>query len=175
MSRPLGLYGDWDMTFMDAGNEAGRMAGTARVVIGTDAASNIATQVALWDTFRGTCDALTLGALARHDYVNENTVGWAQPTNGAARETKLLVQYRCTATAKIYTMTLPTLDPTIPDYVVNVNAKDVILLTAPSEITNFITAFNAFVVAPDIPNIAGSYATDPACTVIGLKVVGRST
>jgi len=175
MSRPLGLYGDFDATWMDAGNEAGRMQGTARVVIGTDAASNIATQVALWDTFRGAADALTLGALARHDYVNENTVAWTQPTNGAARETKLLVQYRCTATAKLYTMTIPTLDPTIPDYVINVNAKDVILMTSPGTITAFVAAFNAFVVAPDIPNIAGVYATDPACTVIGLKVVGRST
>lgn len=175
MARPLGLYGDWDASFKDAGNESGRMQGVARVVLGTDAASNIETQSDLWDTFMGTVDTLTLGALERRRYINENVVAWVQPTNGAARETKLLVQYRCTATGKNYTLTIPTLDPTLPDYVININARDVILMTAPSEITAFITAFNNFVVAPDIPSIAGVYADDPACTVIGLKVVGRNT
>jgi len=175
MARPAGLYGDFSMTLMDAGNEAGRLEGTARVVIGTDAASNLETQVDLFDTFITRVDALTLGAQARQQYVNENTIAWTQPTNGAARETKLLIQYKCTATGKPYTMTIPTIDPTIPDYVININAKDVIRMDSPAEITQLVTAFNAFVVAPDIPNVAGVYATDPACTVVGLKVVGRST
>lgn len=174
MSRAAGLYGDFSVAFKDAGNEIGVMEGTARVVIGTDGASNIETQVDLFDTFLTRVDALTLGAQARQQYVNENTIAWTQPTNGAAREIKLLVQYKCTATGKSYTMTVPTLDPTIPDYVININAKDVIRMDSPTEITQFVTAFNNFVVAPDIPNVAGVYATDPACTVVGLKVVGRS-
>jgi len=174
MSRPAGLYGDFDATFMDAGNEAGRMAATARVVVGADDDSNIAAQVALFDTFMTRVGALVLGDLARQRYVNENVSNWAQPTNGAARETKLLVQYQCTLTGKRYTMTIPTLNPTLPDYVLNVNAKDVILLSAPVEITQFVTAFNAFVVAPDIPWDGTEYAIDPACTVVGLKVVGRN-
>jgi len=174
MSRPAGLYGDFDATYMDAGNEAGRMQGTARVVTGDDDDSNIATQVTLFDTFMTRVNALVLGDLARQRYVNENTSNWSQPTNGAARETKLLVQYQCTLTGKRYTMSIPTLNPTLPDYVVNVNAKDVVLMTAPTEITQFITAFNAFVVAPDIPWNGTAYAVDPACTVVGLKVVGRN-
>jgi len=175
MSRPAGLYGDWSVSFRDAGNEIGTASGTARVVIGTDAASNIQTQVTLFDTFITKMDVLTLGAQTRQQYVNENTITNAQPTNGAARELKLLVQYQATNTGKRYTLSIPTLDPTIPVYVINVNAKDVIQVNTPAAISEFVTAFNAFVVAPDIPNVAGVYAIDPACTVIGLKVVGRNS
>jgi len=174
MSRPAGLYGDFSITLMDAGNEAGILKGTARAVVGADDDSNIDTQVDLFDAFLTRVDALALGVTARQQYVNENTVAWTQPTNGAARETKLLVQYRCTATGKRYTLTLPTLNPTLPIYVLNINAKDVIRMDTPSEITTFVTAFNNFVVAPDIPSVAGVYATDPACVVVGLKVVGRN-
>lgn len=174
MSRPAGLYGDFDATFMDAGNEPGRMAATARVVVGADDDSNIAAQVALFDTFMTRVDALTLGDLARQRYVNENTSNWSQPTNGAARETKLLVQYQCTATGKRYTMTIPTLNPELPVYVLNINAKDVLRMDTPTEITQFVSAFNAFVVAPDIPYDGVEYAVDPAVTVVGLKVVGRN-
>lgn len=173
MSRPLGLYGDWSLSYVDAGNETGTVRGTAKVVVGDDDDSNIDTQVALWSTFITRIDALTLGDLSQASYVNSNQSAVSQPTNGAAREIKLLVQYECIATGKRYTMTIPTLDPTIPVYVLNINAKDVIRMDTPTAITEFITAFNAFVVAPDIPAIADVYATDPACTVIGLKVVGR--
>jgi len=174
MTRPAGLYGDFDATFYDAGNEPGRMGATARVVTGLDDDSNLATQVALFDTFMTRVDALVLGDLARQRYVNENTSNWTQPTNGAAREFKLLVQYQNVLTGARHTMTIPTLDPSIPEYVLNINAKDVIRMDTPTAITQFISAFNAFVVDPQIPWDGTEYAIDPACVVVGLKVVGRN-
>jgi len=173
-SRPFGLYGDFDAAWKDAGNETGTMRGTARVVTGTDEASNLGTQIALYDTFMTRVGALVLGDLMRQSYVNEATSNWSQPTNGAARETKLLVQYQCVITGTTHTMTIPTLNPTLPTYVININARDVLRMDTPVAITQFITAFNAFVVAPNIPWDGTEYAVDPACVVVGLKIVGRN-
>jgi len=172
--RPFGNYGDWSISYLDAGNETGTMSGVARVVQGDDDDSNIATQIALWDTFVTRSNALKLGDLTKAEYVFTNTSSADQPTNGANRELKLLVQYQNTTTGKRYKLTLPTLNGTIPVYVENVNARDVIRMDTPTAITQFITAFNAFVVDPQIPNIAGAYAVDPTIEVIGLKVVGRN-
>jgi hypothetical protein len=169
-SRAFGLYGDWSLSYLDAGNERGSMRGVGAVLT----AANFDAQIALWDTFVSTINAITLGDLVESQYGNANVSNASLPTNGAARETKLLTMYQCIATGKRYTLTVPTLDPTIPQYIDNVSVKDAILTTAPTSIANYVTAFEAFVVAPDIPNLSGSYATDPEIEVIGLKVVGRN-
>jgi len=173
-NRPFGLYGDFGAAWRDAGNESGTMRGTARVVVGDDDDSNIATQVALFDTFMTRVGAVVLGDLERQSYINEQISNWTQPTNGAAREFKLLIQYQCTISGKTYRMTIPTLNPTIPVYVVNINARDVVRMDTPSQISQLVTAANAFLVAPDVPWDGTAYAYDPACTVVGLKVVGRN-
>lgn len=174
MSRPTGLYGDWNLSYLDAGNEIGTMKGVGRVVVGDDDDSNIEAQDTLWDAFVTATQALVLGARVTARYVNTHQNVPSVPTNGATRELKLLAMYRCTLTGKRYTLTVPTLSPTIPLYVQNVSVKDAVRVDAPSQITAWITAFNAFVIAPDIPYNLGAYATDPACTIIGLRVVGRN-
>lgn len=175
-NRVVGLYGDWGLSFRDAGNEIGTVGGTARAVFGADDDSNVGAQQALWDAFWAAVDAITLGTLEKRSYFNVRETAVVTPTNGAARELKLLTIYECTATGKRYRLTIPTLDPTIPEYINNVSVKDAVVLDSPSTITDYITAFNAFVVAPDIPAsvVDGTYATNPACTVIGLRVVGRN-
>jgi len=174
MSRPIGLYGDWSSSYLDAGNEIGTMRGTARVVVGDDDDSNIASQNDLWDDFLIATAALVLGTNVQTSYINVGHSAPTPPTNGAARELKLLVMYRCAATGKRYSLSIPTLNPTLPLYVQNVSVRDAVRTDAPTEIANFITAFNLFVVAPDIPYLSGAYAINPAVGVIGLRVVGRN-
>ncbi len=175
MGRVAGYYGDWSMTFRDAGNEYSSFSGTAIAIDGDDNSSNLGAQQGLWATFISATNALVLGNPSKRSYYVTQDIAAALPTNGAARETKLMVIYQCTATGKRYNMTLPTLNPTIPLYVDNISVKDAVRTDSPSTITAFIAAFNAFVVAPDIPsNGDGVYATNPACTVVGLRVVGRN-
>lgn len=153
------------ISFRDAGNEIGRFTCT-----GPDlAAGTIAANEALWATVVSTAEALTLGAITKQQYSNEVTQATTQPTNGAAREIKLLVQYQVTSGANTgarWTCTLPTLDTTLVSYVVNVNAKDVVDPSVGAELLAFIAAFEAFAVDP--ANGVGTVA------VVGLKVVGRN-
>lgn len=145
------------ITLYDAGNESSTFQcwGADLDAAGFDAAES------LWATLVTKVTALKLGAIGRTRYGNDIIYDWTQPTNGAAREIALVVQYKDSTTGQRLTCRIPTLDPTIPDYVVNVNAKDVVLLTSPTAITEFITAFNAFAINPYTGN---------ACEVIGLKV-----
>jgi len=175
LSRPAGYYGDWSISLRDAGNEIGTVKGCAKGIDGDNDGSNLGTQQGLWATFYAKVSALCLGVTTKREYYITQDIVTTLPTNGAARELKLLVMYQCTATGKRYSLALPTLNPTLPQYINNISVKDAVLTSAPSQVTEFITAFNAFVVAPDIPSDGdGAYATDPACTVIGLRVVGRN-
>jgi len=174
-SRPLGYYGDWSLSFLDAGNETGTVSGTAVAVDGDDNSSNLGAQQGLWAAFYGAVAALILGAPLKREYYVTQILDPTLPTNGAAREVKLLTIYKCTATGKKYELSIPTLNPALPSYINNYSVKDAVSLATPSQVTAYITAFNNFVVAPDIPSDGdGVYATNPACTVIGLRVVGRN-
>jgi len=162
MSLPSGTYWPAEYLVYDAGNEPGHFK-----VYGLplDDPETIAANDALWSTLKTKLDVLQLGAPARASYLGEQIVAWTQPTNGAAREIKLLVQYQDNTNGQKLSCTVPTLDPTIPVYVENINAKDVVRVDTPAAITQFITAFEAFVVNPQTGN---------SVTVIGLKVVGRN-
>lgn len=157
------------MTFGDAGAEMSNIAGSSAVIDD----ENVETETALFDTFRGRVEALALGDPVKRVFINTVEQGFTRPTNGANRETKLLVQYQHLTSGKRYTMTLPTLNPTIPVYVDNINAKDVVRMDTPAAISNFVTAFNAFVKAPDIP-LAMVEDFGNTVVVVGLKVVGRN-
>lgn len=153
------------ISFRDAGNEIGRFSCT-----GPDlAAGTIAANEALWATLVAAAGALTLGAITKQQYSNEVTQATTQPTNGAAREIKLLIQYQVSTGANTgarWTCTLPTLDTTLVSYVINVNAKDVVDPSVGDELLAFIAAFEAFAVDP--ANGTGEVV------VVGLKVVGRN-
>ncbi len=159
---PSGSYQPWSGTWLDAGNETSTAQGYAEELT----AANFTAKTALWDTFIGAADALLLGARSKDRFNDETLYTVAQPTNGAAREFKLLVQMRNNVSGRKFSFTLPTLNPEAVEYVINVNAKDVLVLDSPIAVVDFIDAAEAFVRDPNQP---GS-----ACTVIGLKAVGRN-
>jgi hypothetical protein len=130
---------------------------------------NYTAQAALWATLLSTADALTLGARTKDVYNDTSTYATVQPTSGAAREIKLLIQYQVDSGANAgarWTTTLPTLDTTLVSYVQNINARDVVDPTTGAALLAFIDAFEAFAVDP-----AG---TAEPVSVVGLKVVGRA-
>lgn len=163
MSLPAGTYSPASITLMDAGNEPGLFKCYGPVLT----AANFAASETLWSTLITAIAAITLGAISKRTYGTEVTTNWAQQTNGASRETKLLVQYADATNGQRLTCTVPTLDPTLPVYVLNINARDVVQTDQPDEITDFIAAFEAFAVPPLNPT--------HAVNVVGLKVVGRNT
>lgn len=165
MGAAPGTRAKGTISFRDAGNEIGRFSCT-----GPDlAAGTIAANEALWATLVAAAAALTLGAITKQQYSNEVTAATTQPTNGAAREIKLLVQYQVSTGANAgarWTCSLPTLDTTLVSYVININAKDVVNPAVGTELLAFIAAFEAFAVDP--ANGTGEVV------VVGLKVVGRN-
>lgn len=159
---PSGSYQPWEIAWLDGGNEVGRAQGYSEELN----AGNFVAQSAKWDTFLGAADALTLGARLRDRFNDETTYTVAQPTNGAAREFKLLVQCRNNVSGRKFNFTIPTLNPAAIEYVININAQDVLKLDSPSAVVDFIDATEAFVRDPNQPA--------SAITVIGLKAVGRN-
>lgn len=146
------------LSIRDAGNEP-----TTFKVFGTVlTAGNFVAKQALWATLWAAAMALVLGHKTQTNYGDQINYDWTQPTNGAAREIALRVRYKDGTTGARFTTKLATLDPTIPLYIINEDARDVIRTDAPSSVTDFITAFNAFVVNPFTGN---------ACVVTGLKVL----
>jgi len=153
------------ISIRDAGNEIGTFS-----CIGADiTAANRDAQDTLFQSLVTAVAALTLGAITKTSYISQVTQATTQPTDGAARELKLLVQYQVSSGANAgarWNTTVPCLDPSKVSYVINVNAKDVVDPTVGTELLAFIDAFEAFAVDP--ANGTGSVI------VVGLKVVGRS-
>lgn len=145
------------MTLYDAGNEPGYFKGVLGVTL---TAANFVAQQALWSTLIDAAVAITLGAKAQTTYGDKTTYSWTQPTNGAAREYALLIQWKDTTTGARGSSTLETLNPEMVTYVVNINAKDVIVMDDPTQMADFVTAFNAFNRNPYTGN---------ATMVVGLK------
>lgn len=165
MGLPPGTRNKASISYRDAGNEIGTFS-----CIGADiTAANRDAQETLFTALVNAADALTLGARTKTDYISQTTVATTQPTNGAAREFKLLIQYQVSTGANAgarWTCTLPTLDKDKVSYVQNINAKDVVDPTVGTELLAFIDAFEAFAVDP--MNGTGEVV------VVGLKVVGRN-
>jgi hypothetical protein len=162
MSLPAGTYQPAEITWYDAGNEPGTMKFYAKVIT----AANHDAQQTLFSTLATKAGVLALGAEGKRRYADEVLEDWDQPSNGANRETKLLVQFKDSTSGKRFTTTLPTIDPTIPVYIQNINVKDAIAIDEPTSIVEFIAAFEAFAVPPEAPT--------HTVTVIGLRVVGRN-
>lgn len=146
------------LSLRDAGNEAATFLIYGAVLT----AGNFAAQQTAWGLVVTDAMALVLGAKATTNYGNKIDYIWDQPTNGAAREIALLVQGMDAVTGQRLTAKLPTLDPTIPAYVENINARDVILTDSPTAIATFVTDLEAFWKNPYTGN---------SMTVRGLKVV----
>lgn len=149
------------ISLRDAGNEIG----TVRLFGADIDAANLDAQDAKWDALAVLILAMQLGNMTQNTYINHTTYSTVQPTNGAARELKLLIQGQ-SAAGKKATFTIPCLDVSKVHYVQNINAKDVVLLSEPTAMTALITALNGFWVDENDN-------TDPMA-VVGAKVVGRS-
>lgn len=145
------------LSLRDAGNEPT----TFKIFGPVITAANFTAKEALWATLWAAAMALVLGVKTQTNYGTQINYDWSQPVNGAARELALRTRYKDATTGARFTAKLGTLDPAIPDYVVNEDARDVVLLATPAEVAAYITAFNAFVVNPFTGN---------ACVVTGLKV-----
>lgn len=165
MSLPAGTYFPFEVVYVDSGNEASRFGAYGWVILPSDDEGNIEEAQAAFAALVTKTDAITLGQRVRSRYWGETLYEYDQTLNGANRETKLLVQYKDATNGQRFTVTVPTLDPDIPVPVVNVNVKDAYRMDTPASITEFITAFEAFVKTP---------LDNHAVEVIGLKVVGRN-
>lgn len=143
---------------IDAGNEAWNFSVFGKVLT----AVNFVAQEALWATLVDDVMAVVLGAKKTTYYGNEVHFAYDQPTNGAAREIALRLQAKDATTQERFTYRIPTIDPTIPVYIENINARDVVDPTTPSSIVDLVTAFNAFAVSP---------VTGNALVAIGIAVV----
>lgn len=165
MALPAGVYQPVELSYRDAGNEIGRMAFYGAKILDSDDAGNIEGLNTALATFITKAAAVANGALVKAVYTHETLYTTTQPTNGAARELKLLIQFQDNTTGKAFTSTLPTLNPDIPVYVINKNVKDAVRVDTPAAITELITAFQALAKAPETGN---------AVTVVGLRVVGRN-
>ena len=143
---------------IDAGNEAWSFSVYGKVLT----AANFVAQQGLFSDLVDAAMAIVLGAKKTTQYGNEIHFAYTQPTNGAAREIALRVSAKDATTQERFSYRLPTIDPTIPEYIDNVDAKDAIKTDAPSTIVDFITAFQAFAVSPVTGNALGVY---------GLRVV----
>lgn len=145
------------LSLRDAGNEAASFQVWGAVLT----AANFAAQRTAWLDLVTAAMALVLGAQAGEDYGIQTQELWVQPTNGAARELALKVSYRDNIMGQRFTASLPTLNPTAINYVINSQAKDVVQMAAPAGVVTFITTFEAFAVNPFNGN---------PCQVLGLRV-----
>lgn len=162
MSLPAGNYNPGSISFRDAGNEIGnfRMNGPL-----TDDTSYVANAL-LFSNLATKAKVMSLGAPTQQEFLTKDIFVTTQPTNGAARELKLLLQGQDVTTGQRLTAAIPALDVSKVHYAININAKDVVLLTEPTAMTDLITAVNAFWINPNSGN---------AVHVVGAKVVGRAT
>lgn len=166
MSLGAGTYQPLEISLRDAGNEIGTMRFFAQPIDISDDTGNVEELNTLFTTLQTKIAAVVLGAKTRTQYINETLFTTTQPTNGAARELKLMVQLQNDGTGRQLGFTIPTLDGTIPDYIINKNVKDAISLTSPAEITQLIAAIEAIAVDP----VDGGDVS-----VVGLRVVGRNS
>jgi len=165
MALPAGSYQPVEVSFRDAGNEIGTMRFFGALIADSDDAGNVEELNTVMAAFLTKAAAVANGALQKAVYVHEHLYTTTQPTNGAARELKLLIQFQDNTTGKAYTTTLPTLNPDVPVYVINKNVKDAVRTDTPTAITDLITAFQNLAKAPETGN---------PITVVGLRVVGRN-
>lgn len=142
---------------------------TARIRIAQLTAANLAAQLVAQSAFDAAVAAIVLGVVSKETMGNAQIISNAEASDPSAqRESKLLVSYWDATTEQIYSITIGTIDYSL--LVFMPGAGDAVAFTtaqgAPTAITDFVTAFEAFALAPDTGN---------AVAVIGMRFVGRST
>lgn len=171
MARGNGTYHPSEITYWDKSQEVGRFEIYGAVVTATyDAPDvvNFTAQGTLWAALVTKANAMALGLPRSSRWVNEVIVN-ANPAKddinqGALREVKLQVKYIDNTTQKAYTASLPTLDLSKVEYLPIVG-DDVVSITSPTAMADFVAAFEGYVVAPDTGN---------PVTVREASVIGRN-
>lgn len=161
----LGTKGQAQITLRDATGEAT----TTSIRLANLTAGNFAATATALAAFYAATDAIALGVVAKTFSGNEEIISNAEASDPAAqRESKLLVTYWDVTTQKYYTLTVGTIDFSLLHFLPG--AGDAVAFKtadgAPTEITNWVTAFEAIAKAPDTGN---------AVAVINMRYVGRNT
>ena len=112
---------------------------------------------------RTAIDDITAGTLHKEAWVGDNTVlSNTRPANVfAQRELKWLVRYQGNTSQKVFTLELPTADPT-GRLVAGTDLADI----ANAEVAAFITRFNSFARTPDDDT--------ETVTFLEMRLVGRN-
>jgi len=157
-SLPAGTYEVSSIGFVDAGNETTSM----KFYMAPVTAANQVAQEGLFQDVVTAAEALALGVKYRTQHNTKITFVRTVPTNGAAREVALQMIMQDATTGETYNTNLGTVDLSLIEYVVNVGAKDAVLLTT-TEVAALKSALEAAAVNPRAPtHLMG---------VIGAKVV----
>lgn len=154
------------ITYGDVTEETSRV----EIPIGAITAVSIAGFLTQFGAFQTATDAITLGTRRKQQWIGDDTtVTNAWPSDKAAqREAKLLVQYQDAVTEQPYTLTIPTIDFDVLNFVPG--GGDAVLFSgagASAAIIAWVTAFEALGKSPD--NDAN------AVEVIGMRFVGVNT
>lgn len=135
----------------------------ASIPAGPITALSIAGFLTEFGQMRAAIDGITLGAIHKEMWVGDDTVLTnVLPTNAfAQRELKWLVRYRGNTSQKIFTLELPTADPT-GRLIAGTDRMDLTETAAAA----FVTRFNSFTRSPEDPN--------EAVTLMEVILVGRN-
>lgn len=161
----IGQKGEQTITMRDATGEPT----SATIRIATLNAGNFAATATALATYNAAVDAMVLGVVAKTQFGNAEIISNAEASDPSAqRESKLLFTYWDTVTEQTYTISYGTIDFALLHFLPG--AGDAVAFKtadgAPSEITDFVTAFEAVAKAP---------ATGNAVAIIGARYVGRNT
>lgn len=162
---PIGTKAHADVMLRDATGEPT----TSSIRVVTLTAGNLAATQTLMAAYFGALAAIVLGVVAKTEYGNAEVISNAEASNPAAqRESKLLFTYWDVTTQKTYVVSYGTIDFSFLHFLPG--AGDAVAFKtadgAPSEITDFVTAFEAVAKAPDTGN---------AVAIIGARFVGRNS
>ncbi len=137
-SLPVGAYSPVLFSLRDQWNKIG----VQKFFSTPLTAGNYVAQQALAATYRDALVAVCLGQLASWTYGEENIVSAAIPTNGALRKVKLVIGYWDTTTFQKFQTTVPTINDDLT--VAIPNTPDIVEADTPSQISDLVTAFQAF-------------------------------
>lgn len=166
-----GTFHECEISYWDKSQEVGRFEFNGAVVTATISDTDVVNFTAQSTAFAALvtkAQAMVLGLARLNRWVNTVVVN-ANPAKsdinqGAVREIKLLIKYIDQTTQERYSATLPTLNLAKVEYLPLIG-NDAVALDTPTEMSDFVAAFEGYAVAPRTGN---------PITIIAAEVVGRN-
>lgn len=160
---PIGSVHKSSLTYGDATGETSDV----EIFNGAITALTIAGFLTAFGDFQTKTDAITLGTRRKQKWIGDlTTVTNDFPTNPAAqREAKLRVTYQDVTTEEQFSLTIPTIDFSVLNFVPG--GGDAVIFAgagASTEITDWVTSFEALAKSPRTPA--------NAVEVVGMRFVG---